>query len=224
MTTRPFHDVCAGYYQTRLDAARAAGDRDAEQTVLRLMQELADREVAKHRGARTDATETDTVHRFDTHTTELQPMPTKTFTEHLRDCGGDVREAERRFHADGFESRRPTASTTRLDANEAEQAQRLRSLTAWCRTDEERKQVQRKLAEQADQDARKQHLARVRFDAAPAKCKVCGDALTEMDTGELCATHAADEAERASKRRNAARSRGPLQVSKPGWGGGGDAA
>lgn len=166
---------------------------------------------------------TDTVHRFDSQPQEL-PMPLKTFTQHLHDCGGDVREAERRFHADGFESRRPTTSTTRLDAGEAESAARIRSLTSWCRTDQERKQVQAKLAEQAARDAeRKRHVdrVRIRMDAKTPDCKSCSEPLHSLDVEDghdECASCRADSAQRAQKQRSARAWRKPLQVSKPGYG------
>jgi hypothetical protein len=137
-------------------------------------------------------------------------MP-KSFSTHLKDCGGDVHEASRRFHAETMPSRRPTAvpSSLRSDAiDDAERDLRLRNATAWCTTDEQRKQVQHRLAEQADRDAqRKRHLASVR--TAPH-----ADAADDP----------VSMAEAAQRKRSANAWRKPLQASKPGWGGNGDAA
>ncbi len=153
----------------------------------------------------------ETVQRFDSGVTT---MPIKSYSEHLADCGNAL-EARARFHADSFESRRPTtvASVRSDSVDDAEAAMRLRGLTAHC-TPEGIKAVQRKLAEQASQQAdRRNHLASVRADAADGKCKTCEAPLT-ADDSETCAKCTADNAERGLKTRSANAWRKPLQASK----------
>jgi hypothetical protein len=143
-----------------------------------------------------------------THSDSGDTDMTKTYAQHLTDCGGDSREAQARFHAETHNSRRPASvASLRSDAvDDAEARMRLDNATAWCTNDEQRKEVQRKLAEQASQAAaRSKHLTSVRSDAAEGaalKCN-CGNVLMDED-GDTCA-------ECRMKKRNARAWKAPLR-------------
>jgi predicted Zn-ribbon and HTH transcriptional regulator len=160
----------------------------------------------------------ETVNRFDSRPQEL-PMSPRSYAECLKAANGDPDEARRLFSQDTHNSRRPAAPPAlRSDAvDDAARDNRLRNMTAWCRTDAERSDVIARVAEQERRDRERSEFmanrSSTRLDASGAKCEGCGEPLTaaDMEAGAHCPTCRADAAQRAHKQRMSREWKKPLR-------------